>query len=419
MSEFTLATLILLAAYVSIAIEKIPKAVTALIGASLVVVLKILDQHQAFDYIDFNVIFLLAGMMIIVNITKRTGVFRWMALETVKVSQGHPIKILIIFSIITAVFSALLDNVTTVLLIAPVTLVVAKELGISPFPYFISEILASNIGGTATLIGDPPNIMIGSAANLDFLAFLVNLTPPVIIIFFVFIVMMYFFFRKDLVVNEEKMRQAAGIDNSKTITDKKLLIKCGIVLFFVILGFIFHGALHYEASTIAMAGASVLLIFESPKEIIEEVEWTTIFFFVGLFIIIGGVEEVGLIDLMAEEALQITAGDQTLTTILILWISAFLSAFIDNIPYTATMIPMVQELGNHMAIEPLWWSLALGACLGGNGTIIGASANVIVCDISTTSGHPISFMRFMKYGMIVMIMSLIISTAYLWLRYLM
>lgn len=413
MDEFTIATLILIAAYVSIAIEKIPKAVTALIGASLIVLLKILDQHEAFTFIDFNVIFLLAGMMIIVNVTQKTGVFRWMALETVRFSRGNPVKILVIFSIITAIFSAFLDNVTTVLLMAPITLVVAREQGISPFPYFISEILASNIGGTATLIGDPPNIMIGSAANYDFMAFLYHLTLPVTIIFIIFIIMMYFIFRKSLIVSQEKMDQLAQIDNSQSITNKSLLYKCCIVLFFVILGFIFHGALHYEASTIAMSGAAVLLIFESPKEIIEEVEWTTIFFFVGLFIIIGGVEKVGLIDLLAEKALELTAGDVKLTALLILWVSAILSAMIDNIPYTATMIPMVKELGMHMPIDPLWWALALGACLGGNGTIIGASANVIVADISTSAGHPIRFMTFMKYGIPVMIMSLIISSIYL------
>jgi len=414
MNEFTLATLILIAAYVSIAIEKVPKAVTALIGASLVVTLNILDQHEAFTYIDFNVIFLLTGMMIIVNVTQRTGVFRWMAFETVKIAKGHPIKILIIFSIITAIFSALLDNVTTVLLMAPITLVVAKEQGISPFPYFISEILASNIGGTATLIGDPPNIMIGSAANLNFMDFVYNLAGPVVVIFIVFIIMMLLIFRKSLVVPEEKMAQLSQIDNSKTITNKSLLYKCGVVLFFVVLGFIFHGKLHYEASTIAMAGASVLLLFEPPKKVIEEVEWTTIFFFIGLFIIIGGVEKVGLIDLLAEKALELTEGNVVTTSILLLWISAFLSAIIDNIPYTATMIPMVKELGLHMPIEPLWWSLALGACLGGNGTIIGASANVIVSDVSESAGFPIRFLTFMKYGIPVMIMSLIISTVYLY-----
>ncbi|MEW5820743.1 MAG: ArsB/NhaD family transporter [Cyanobacteriota bacterium] len=417
-NEFTIATCILIGAYISIAIEKIPKAVTALIGASLIVVLKILDQHEAFKFIDFNVIFLLTGMMIIVNVTQKTGVFRWMALETVRFAKGHPVKILVIFSIITAVFSAFLDNVTTVLLMAPITLVVAKEQKISPFPYFISEILASNIGGTATLIGDPPNIMIGSAAGLNFMDFLIHLTVPVVIIFIIFMAMMYFIFRNQLVVDTERMEELSKIDNSHSITDYKLLKICLVVLFFVILGFIFHGKLHYEASTIAMAGASILLIFESPKEIIEEVEWTTIFFFVGLFIIIGGVEKVGLIEILAEEALNLTNKDLTMTTILILWVSAILSAIIDNIPYTATMIPMVEHLGNYMDAAPLWWALALGACLGGNGSIIGASANVIVCDISTSAGYPIRFMTFLKYGIPVMIMSLIISTIYLYIFYL-
>lgn len=415
--HFYIATAILIFAYIFIAIERVPKAVTALIGASAVVLLKILEQQEAFNYIDFNVIFLLTGMMIIVHITARSGVFRWMALETAKFAKGDPVKIMIIFCVITAVFSALLDNVTTVLLMAPITLVIAKEQEISPFPYFISEILASNIGGTATLIGDPPNIMIGSAANLDFMSFVFNLTPPVIVIFIIFIGMMWLWFRKDLIVSEEKRKELCNIDNSNSITNKKLLIKCSVVLFFVILGFIFHGVLHYQASTIAMGGASILLLFESPKEIIEEVEWTTIFFFIGLFIIIGGVEEVGLIHLLAEKTLEITNKDLTMTTVLILWVSAILSAIIDNIPYTATMIPIIGELGKHMSTEPLWWSLALGACLGGNGTIIGASANVIVADMSTSAGYPIKFLTFMKYGMVVMFMSLIISTIYLLLRF--
>lgn len=416
--EFYLATAILILAYIFIAIEKIHKAVVALIGASLIVLLHILDQHEAFKYIDFNVIFLLAGMMIIVNITQSTGVFNWLAFEIVKRVKGCPIKILILFSIMTAVLSALLDNVTTVLLIAPITIVVAREMEISPFPYFISEILASNIGGTATLIGDPPNIMIGSAAHYDFLKFLLNLTPVVIIIFIVFLVMIYFLFRKSLVVSEEKIKHLVQIDNSTSITNKKLLKKCLIVLTLVIIGFILHGALHYEASTIAMAGASVLLIFESPKEILNEIEWTTIFFFLGLFIVIGGVEKVGLIDLMAQKALELTAGDVKSTTLLLLWVSGFLSAIIDNIPYTATMIPLVKQLGAHMPVEPLWWALALGSCLGGNGTIIGASANVIIADISNTAGYPITFLKFLKYGMITTVLSLVISSIYLWVVYL-
>lgn len=415
--NFVAATLILVIAYVFIAMEKIPRTVVALIGASLVVLLKIVEQEEAFHYIDFNVIFLLVGMMIIVNITKRTGVFRWLALKTTRLAKGNPINILILLSIITAVFSAFLDNVTTVLLIAPITLVVCKELETNPFPYFITEILASNIGGTATLIGDPPNIMIGSAAGYDFLKFMLNLTPVVIVIFIVFLAMMIIMFRKSLIVAEEKMKKAANIDCSGVITNKKLLVRSLVVLALVIIGFLLHGVFHYEASTIAMCGASVLLLFESPKDIIHEVEWTTIFFFVGLFIIVGGVEKVGLISWLAERTMDITAGDPKLTTVLLLWISAILSAIVDNIPYTATAIPMVKELGTHMGIEPLWWALALGACLGGNGTIIGASANVIVSDISASAGHPIPFMKFMKYGLTVMVMSLLISTAYLLIFY--
>lgn len=417
MDPFILATLILIIVYVLIAIEKIPKAVTALLGASLIVILKILDMHEAFKYIDFNVIFLLTSMMIIVNITKSTGVFHWLAIALSKIARGKPMAIMIIFSIVTAVLSAFIDNVTTVLLITPITIVIAKELELSPIPYFICEILSSNIGGTATLIGDPPNIMIGSAAKYDFLRFMVVLGPVSIIIFIVFMVIMYFIYRKKLVIPEDRENRITTLDNSQTITDKKLLIISLITLFFVILGFIFHGSLGFEASTISLAGASFLLIFSHSKKIYEQVEWSTIFFFTGLFIVVGGVVKVGVIEFLGKQALIATSGDPQLTTILILWISGFLSAFIDNIPYTATMIPLISELGTHMNIEPLWWALALGACLGGNGTLIGASANVIISDISSDEGFPITFLSYLKYGMLIMIISLLISTVYLMVLY--
>ena len=428
---------ILLVAYIFIATEKIQKSVVALVGAGLTLLLGLLPFHahydeaagvyvkSVFEYISFDVIFLLVGMMILVEIASKSGVFKWMALELLKMTKGHPKWVLFTLAAFTAVASAFLDNVTTVVLMMPVTFVIANELDIDPVPFLITEVLASNIGGTATLIGDPPNIIIGAKAGLSFMDFIYELTDIVAIIFLVSTCVLIFMFRKQLVSTPEKMAHVANIDNSKTITDKKLMIRSMIVLFLVILGFVTHDMTGIPAYVFALSGAAILLIFEKPKEIYENVEWMTIFFFIGLFIIIGGFEANGGISFLADKLIELTQGSLTAATMLILWGSGILSGIVDNIPYTATMAPLIAEVQHTMPFaahihehHPLWWALSLGACLGGNLTIIGAAANVIVSETAASKNYPITFMRFMKYGALVTFISLTLSSIYLYLRYL-
>lgn len=421
---------ILILAYIFIAMEKIPKVTIALLGAGITIILGLVSQakiadgvlnpHYFVNFIDFNVIFLLVSMMIIVNITTRSGVFSYLANELMKATKGHPVLILMSLGVFTAVVSAFLDNVTTVILIMPITFAIARKLDIDPIPFLLTEIFASNIGGTATLIGDPPNIIIGSAAGFSFMDFLNNLTGVVSIILFSVIACLALIFKSKLHADEEKMKEISELDNSKTITDKNLMIRSMLVLGLVILGFVTHDITHIETCVAAMLGASVLLLFERPTDILKDVEWNTIFFFIGLFIIIGGVEASGGIKLMAEWILKVTQGSQEATSMLILWGSGIISGIIDNIPYTATMSPMLVEIQRTMGATyttPLWWSLSLGACLGGNLTIIGAAANVIVSENAAKEGHPIAFMRFMKYGVAVVVISLIISTIYINLKF--
>lgn len=422
---------LLILAYIFIALERIPKVTIALLGGALTIVLGLVSQtkalgdginpHYFINFIDFNVIFLLVSMMVIVSITTRSGVFNWIANELLKFTKGHPIKVLCALGLFTAVTSAFLDNVTTVILIMPITFAIAKKLDIDPIPFLLTEIFSSNIGGTATLIGDPPNIIIGSAGGLSFIDFIKELTPVILVIMCVVLTALAFIFRKKLHASQDKMDEVAKIDNSHTITDKALMIRSTLILALVILGFMLHDVTHIETCVVAMLGASILLIFEKPNEILQDVEWNTIFFFIGLFIIIGGLEASGGIKLMAEWILKVTQGSQAATSMIILWASGVISGIIDNIPYTATMAPMLVEIEKTMGATyayPLWWALSLGACLGGNMTIIGAAANVIVSENAAKSGHPISFMRFLKYGVGVVAISLLISTAYIYLRFL-
>lgn len=422
---------ILLVAYIFIALEKIPKVTVALLGAGLSILLGLVSQTkfvgevinpQYFvNYVDFNVIFLLVSMMIIVSISARSGMFNWVANELLRLTKGHPKIVLLTLGVFTAVTSAFLDNVTTVILIMPVTFFIAKQLDINPIPFLITEIFASNIGGTATLIGDPPNIIIGSAAGLSFTDFLKELTGVVALILIVVVCLMIFIFRKSLKATPEKMAAVANLDNSHTITDFPLMIRSAIVLALVILGFVLHDVTHIETCITAMLGASFLLLFEKPKDILRDVEWNTIFFFIGLFIIIGGLEASGGIALMAQWILNVTKGSQEATAMIILWASGFISGIIDNIPYTATMTPMILQIQKSMGVDyayPLWWCLSLGACLGGNMTIIGAAANVIVSETSAHKGYPISFMKFLKYGVVTMLISLVISSIYVFIRFL-
>lgn len=421
---------ILILAYVFIAWEKISKVTVAMIGASLTIILGLLaqakghdgiDPHYFINFVDFNVIFLLISMMIIVSIASKSGVFTWIANALLKKTKGHPIKILIALGVFTAVASAFLDNVTTVILVVPVTFLAAKKLDINPIPYLITEILSSNIGGTATLIGDPPNIIIGSKAGFTFMTFLLELTDIVCLIFVVTMFIMWLCFRKQLVATKEKMEEVALLDNSQTITDMPLAIRSSIVLLLVILGFVLHDVLHLESYVIAMAGASFLLIFENPKRVLNGIEWNTIFFFIGLFIIIGGFEAAGGITMMAQWILDVTKGNESAMAMLILWASGILSGIVDNIPYTATMAPLIYQIqlveGAQYA-HPLWWCLSLGACLGGNMTIIGAAANVIVSETAAAHGKPISFMKYLKYGVLITFVSLVLSSLYIYFRFL-
>ncbi len=422
--------IILLIAYIFIATEKISKVTVALIGASITILLGLvtasrgqadIPPHYFANFIDFNVIFLLISMMIIVHISAQSGMFNWAANQLLRFTKGHPIKILIALALFTAIASAFLDNVTTVILIMPITFVIAKELEIDPIPYLMTEILASNIGGTATLIGDPPNIIIGSKAGFSFMDFVNELTGVVTFILLVTVIILIAVFRKKLKATPENMAKVANLDNSHTITDKALLWRSGLTLLIVIIGFMLHDITHIETYLMAMMGASFLLIFEKPKGILEAIEWNTIFFFVGLFIIIGGLEASGGIKLMAEWLLNVTDGSEKATAMIILWGSGILSGIIDNIPYTATMAPLIYQIQvtqGAVYAHPLWWCLALGACLGGNATIIGAAANVIVSETAAAKGHKITFMRYLKYGLSIMIISLIISSIYIYFRFL-
>ncbi|MBA4603612.1 SLC13 family permease [Thermoactinomyces mirandus] len=404
--------------------EKIHRTIVAMIGGGLMIVLGIVDQETAIHHIDFNTLGLLVGMMIIVNITAETGLFKYIAVKAAKRVKGDPVRILIVLALITAFGSAFLDNVTTVLLLVPVTFSITRQLGVNPIPFLIAQILASNTGGTATLIGDPPNIMIGSAVKeLTFMAFILNLAPIAILITAVFVPIFIILFRKQIQTTEERKQSIMQMDETELITDRKLLNKSLFVMGLTILGFFMHQLLHLESATVALAGAFILLLLTGEKmmeEAFQKVEWMTIFFFIGLFMLVSGLVETGVISELAEQAIAMTGGDLVITSMLIMWLSAIASAFVDNIPFVATMIPMIQEMGNMgiSNLEPLWWSLALGACLGGNGTLIGASANVIVAGMSGKEGYPITFIQFLKYGFPLMLLSVILASIYVYLRYL-
>ncbi|MGE5544791.1 MAG: ArsB/NhaD family transporter [Bacillota bacterium] len=416
------AGVLFLVVYAFIVMEKIHRTILALCGASLLVMLGVLAQHEAIDFVDFNTIGLLFGMMIIVGITRKSGVFEYVAVKAAQSTGGDPFKIMLALSMVTAIASALLDNVTTVLLVVPVTISICSILDINPVPFFVAEILASNIGGTATLIGDPPNIMIGSETGLGFMDFVKNLGPVVLVILFVTFLLLGVIYRKRLETGEENKARLMALEPETAIEDLPLLKKSLAVIALVLLGFISHQYLGLESASIAIAGAAFLMLIarEAPEEILLSVEWDTLFFFVGLFILVGGLEKTGIIEGMARQGIMLTEGDVTLTAMLVLWFSAVASAFVDNIPFVATFIPLIQEMGQigNMNIGPLWWALSLGACLGGNGTLIGASANVIVSGIAAREGHPITFLGYMKIAFPLMIVSIIIAMGCLLLFFL-
>lgn len=420
------AIVIFVVAYALIISEKVHRTIVGLFGAMLMILFGIIDQEVAVHHIDFNTLGLLMGMMIIVNITSETGLFNFLAIWAAQKVKAQPIALLVVLSTITMVCSALLDNVTTVLLTVPITFSITSQLKVDVMPYLISQILASNIGGTATLIGDPPNIMIGSAVGLDFMAFVENLTLISIIIFILVQFILIGLYHKELHTQPELQDKIMRLPAGAQITDHALLRKCLAVIFLTITFFVLHGNLGLESATVALSGAGLLLLLTATRDegaivkVLSKIEWPAIFFFGGLFILVGALVETGVIRMLAAEAIKATGGNVEATAILILWMSAFASAFIDNIPFVATLIPLIQNMGQMglSNLDPMWWSLALGACLGGNGTLIGASANVVVASMSAQRGRPISFLGFMKVAMPVMIFTIIISNIYVYIRYL-
>ena len=420
------AIVIFVVAYALIISEKVHRTIVGLFGAMLMILFGIIDQEVAVHHIDFNTLGLLMGMMIIVNITSETGLFNFLAIWAAQKVKAQPIALLVVLSTITMVCSALLDNVTTVLLTVPITFSITSQLKVDVMPYLISQILASNICGTATLIGDPPNIMIGSAVGLDFMAFVENLTLISIIIFILVQFILIGLYHKGLHTQPELQDKIMRLPAGAQITDHALLRKCLVVIFLTITFFVLHGSLGLESATVALSGAGLLLLLTATRDegaivkVLSKIEWPAIFFFGGLFILVGALVETGVIRMLAAEAIKATGGNVEATAILILWMSAFASAFIDNIPFVATLIPLIQDMGQMglSNLDPMWWSLALGACLGGNGTLIGASANVVVASMSAQRGRPISFLGFMKVALPVMVFTIIVSNIYVYIRYL-
>lgn len=400
--------------------EKVNSAAAALAGAMALVVTGVMSAHRALSYIDFNTIGLLVGMMVLVAIIRQSGLFEYVAIKAAKMVHGNPWKIMIAFILLTAILSGILDNVTTVLLVGPMTIAIAKMLEINPVPFLMTQILASNAGGTATLIGDPPNIMIGSAANLSFVDFLKNTGVAVALVIVFMIVMMRFVYKKEIEVEGLDTSKIMNLDPDKSITDKPLLIKGVVVIVLVILGFIFHDQIGMETSVIALTAAAIMLIIGGVNvdNAIQDVEWTTIAFFMALFVVVGGLTETGVIKQVAAVIIERTAGHPVMMMLILLWASALLSSFLNNIPFIATLIPLVLALkADGMDAEPLWWAISLGACLGGNGTMIGASANVVLSDISTKHGYPITFKSYLRVGMPFMLGSVFISMVFLLVKY--
>ncbi len=423
--DTTLAVAIFVTTYALIVSERVHKTTAALVGGAVVIAAGVLTTEEAFEFIDLNVIILLASMMIIANTMASTGVFQWLAIRAAKAAGGSPIKVTILLCAITAGISAFLDNVTTVVLIAPVTLVIAQTLEVRAVPMLIAQALASNIGGTATLIGDPPNIIIGAHAGIGFGEFASHLAPVAILCLVFFLFVAYFFGRSELRTTDRLRARVMEMDDSEVITDPGLLRTSSIVLGLTILGFLFHGALGYEAAAVALMGASLLLLVTraDPHAALRDVEWSTLFFFIGLFIVVGGLEHVGILEEVGQRAIELTGGSETTAAFLVLWMSGLLSGVIDNIPYTVTMLPIIDQLAlgidtiDETSSHVLWWALAIGADMGGNLTIIGASANVLVANLAERAEQPISFWEFFRWGSITVVGTLLIASGYIWLRY--
>jgi Na+/H+ antiporter NhaD/arsenite permease-like protein len=423
---------ILVFTYAAIMTERLNRAIVALLGAVVIISTGILSQENAIKGIDFNTIGLLTGMMVIVSISRKSGIFEYLAIWAAKLAKGSPAGILALLVVITAVVSALLDNVTTVLLVVPVTLVICNHLKVPPYPFLLSQVIASNIGGTATLIGDPPNIIIGAGANLSFNSFVLNLAPVIAIILVVHVIAIHLFWGRQLRTTPEARARIMALDERAAITDKVLLIKSLIVISSVLVAFISARFIGLESGTIGIAGATLMLLFdnvgkssekqtESVTQVFNEVEWITLFFFIGLFVVVSGVEHTGFLKMLADKLVAATGGDLKSTGVGILWASAILSSIVDNIPFVATMIPMIKSMapafGGAEGLLPLWWALSLGACLGGNGTLVGASANLTVAGIAERNGVPFSFLTYTKHAFPMMLVHIAIAHVYWVLRY--
>ena len=396
--------------------EKLHRAACALIGAMLLVVIGILEPKEALGFIDFNTIGVLIGMMMFVAVVKNSGLFEYLAVKSAKISKGNPWRIMVSFMIITAVLSAFLDNVTTVLLIGPMTFSICQKLELNPVPFLMTQIISSNVGGTGTLIGDPPNIMLGSAADISFLQFVIYDGPIVIVTMVATVFAFKFMYKKGLSVSPEKMELIMQMDEGEMIKDRVLFIKSVVMIFLVALAFLLHDTLELKTSVIALSCAALMIMIggQDVEETVHDVEWPTIVFFAFLFIVVGGLEKVGLIHMLAETLINATGTHYVILMIVILWVSAICSAVLDNIPFVATLIPLILTMeAEGIDVWPLWWAVSIGACFGGNGTIIGASANVVLTGIAGRRGYPITFIQFLKVGAPMMIMSIILATGYL------
>ena len=415
-----IAIIIFLCTMGAIITGKVHNTVASLTGAACLVLTHILSIEDCIDAVDVETICILVGMMLLVAVIKNSGIFEYIAIKAAKIAQGRPWPIMVIFILITAVCSGMLDNVTTVLLVGPMTLAITNILKVDPVPYIITQIMASNIGGTATLIGDPPNIMIGSAAKLSFVDFILNTGVATVFVIIVGLICMYFIYGRKLFVTDESIAKVMQLDENKAIKDRKLMHESVIVIILVALCFIFHDQLGVQSCTVAIAAACIMLLIggQEPEEIIADVEWPTILFFIGLFIVVGGMKKVGVITMLENGLISITHGNMVVTMMVILWVSAIVSSFLDNIPFVATLIPMILTMQSEgMDVAPIWWALSLGACLGGNGTLIGASANVVLSGISKNNGHPITFGQYFKIGFPMMILSIIVCSVFLLIRF--
>ena len=424
MPEFTtpqiISIVIFVVVFALIISEKIHRTTAALAGAVVLILTGIITFDVGMEHIDFGTLGVLVGMMIFVAVVKQSGIFEYIAIRTAKIAKGNPWTIMVLFCLITAVLSAFLDNVTTVLLIGPVTYTVCKMLDMSPVPFFIVEIMASNIGGTATLIGDPPNIMIGMQARLSMMDFIVYNGPAVVLIMIAAIAMFYVLYGRNLSASIEKQESIMHLHAHEAITNKSLFRKSVVMTILVALAFVMHSAIGVEPSVVALTAAAIMLIISSVdlEKVLLDVEWATIGFFAGLFIVVGGLVETGVIDMLANGLIEITGGNVMITIIVLVWASAIISSFLDNIPLVATLIPIVQTMeAAGMDVMPYWWAISLGACIGGIGTLIGASANVVLAGISGKYGYPITFMEYTKIGFPLMILFTAIACVYLVIRF--